>query len=158
LAGALSAAQAERIDGIAYGEPDNLLLQRIQSVKNEAGWTDPTQDLEVLGKFGDGTFWLSDKSVRRDWQGQVILKLFKLYDRPKFLRNTNDPFRRQKRTPYDVTESIVALDCENKTYAVKTDALYDNSLGLVSTETYNPVFSAYKPGSVMELVQQKYCF
>ncbi len=158
LAGCLSAVQAQRIDGMDYGEPDNPLLQRIFSVQHMASWTDPTQDLVALGKFGDGTFWLSDKSVRRNWQGHVILKLFKIYDTPKFLRHTNDPFRRQKRTPYSATESIVALDCENKTYAVKSDALYDSSLNLVSSESYKYEFSAFKLDSVMARVQQNYCF
>lgn len=158
LLGCLSAVQAQRIDGIDYGEPDNPLLQRIYSVQNIASWADPAQDLEVLGQFGDGTFWLSDKSVRRNSQGHVILKIFKIYDKPKFLRHTNDPFKRQNRRPYNATESIVELDCVNKVYAVKAESLYDSSFSVVESDPYDTEFSAFKPGSMMARVQQLYCF
>jgi hypothetical protein len=157
MAGLFNAVQAERIDGIEYGEPDNQLLKRIDSARGQVDWKDPAQDLEALGKFGDGTFWVSDKSVRRNWQGQVILKIFKTYDKPKFFRPTNDPFKRQKRTAYTATESIVALDCAKKVYSVKAESLYASDLSLVDSDPYPDEFVAFKPNTPMAHLQQKYC-
>ena len=151
-------ARAERLDGIEYGASDNLELKRLDSVKGTVGWVDDTYDLQSLGKFGDGVFWVSDKSVRRNWQAHVILKMFKTYEKPKFFKPTNDPFKRKKRLGYTHTESIVAFDCQKKFYSIKAESWYSSKLELVNSEVFEEDFVAFKAGTVMERLHQKYCF
>lgn len=158
LSSVFGVASAERIDGIEYAEPDNALLKRLDSVKHIPKWVDDAYDLQPLGTFGDGAFWISDKSVRRNWQGQVILKLFKIYDKPKFFKPKGDPFKRHKRAGYTATESIVAFDCSQKRYAIKAESLYTRQLDLLNSEAFEDDFVGFKAGSVLALVHQKYCF
>jgi hypothetical protein len=151
-------AHAQRMDGIEYGASDNPELKRLTSVKGLVGWVDDTYDLQPLGKFGDGVFWVSDKSVRRNWQAHVILKMFKSYDKAKFFKPTNDPFKRRKRLGYTNTESIVEFDCQQKLYSIKAESLYSSKLELVNSEVFEEDFVGFKAGTVMERLHQKYCF
>ena len=157
LASALSCAHADRIDGLEFGEPENAAIERLGAAKGNLSWRDPEGDLELLGKFGDGAFWVSDKSVRRDWQGHVIFKMFKVYDKPKFFRPPNDPFKRQKRVAYTSTESVVEYVCAKKVFAIKAESLYSKEHELLDSDRFPEDFGGFRPGTVMERVHQKYC-
>jgi len=151
LACALSVVHAQRIDGLDYGEPNNGLLQVLSN-------KEPSKDLVALGKFGDGNFWVSDKSVRRNWQSRVIFKMFKVHDKPKYLPTPNDAFKRQKRVAYTYVETIAELDCEKKMFSIKAESMYASPDALVSSAPYDEEFLPFRSGTVMERLHQTYCF
>ena len=148
---ALSVGHAQRIDGLDYGEPDNGLLH---SLNNK----EPSKDLVSLGKFGDGNFWVSDKSVRRDWQSHVIFKMFKVNDKPKNLLTSNDAFKRQKRVSYTYVETIAVLNCDKKLFSIKAESMYASPQEVVSSSLYDEEFLPFRSGTVMERLHQTYCF
>ena len=151
-------ANAERIDGIEVGETNNLLLQRLVSEATTPRWQDPQRDLQVVGKFGDGTFWVSDKSVRRNWQEHVIFKLIKLYDKTKYLTETDDKTKKKVRTAFSAAESVIELNCGQKVYSVKAEAFYAPNQSLVKAEIYKEEFVAFKTGTALASLYQQYCF
>ena len=153
----ISGASAQRIDGIELGESNNLLLQRLVSNAAAPAWQDPQKDLQAVGKFGDGTFWVSDKSVRRNWQEHVIFKLIKLYDKNRFLNETDEQTKKRVRIAFTAAESVIELNCANKQYSVKGEAFYSPKTELIKAEIYKEEFVAFKAGSAIERLHQQYC-
>lgn len=150
--GAMSVVHAQRVDGIEYGEANNVLLESLRSQ------AEPSKDLVSLGKFGDGRFWVSDKSVRRNWQSHVIFKMFKVNDKPKNLLTSNDAFKRQKRVFYTYVETIAVLDCDKKLFSIKAESMYASPQEVVSSSLYDEEFLPFRSGTVMERLHQTYCF
>lgn len=150
-------ANAERVDGIEFGESNNLLLQRLVSDATTPRWQDPQKDLQVVGHFGDGTFWVSDKSVRRNWQEHVIFKLFKIYDKTKYLTETDEKSKKKTRIAFTATESVIELNCAQKVYSVKTEAFYAPNQALIKAESYKEEFVGFKTGTALERLHQQYC-
>ena len=150
-------ANAERVDGIEFGESNNLLLQRLVSDATTPRWQDPQKDLQVVGHFGDGTFWVSDKSVRRNWQEHVILKLFKVYDKNRFFTETDEKTKKKVRIAFAATESIIELNCTNKVYSVKGEAFYAPNQSLIKSDIFQEEFVGFKAGTAMAQVHQRYC-
>jgi replicative superfamily II helicase len=151
-------ASAERVDGIEFGETNNLLLQRLASEATTPTWQDPQMDLQVVGYFGDGTFWISDKSVRRNWQEHVIFKLVKMYDKTKYLSDTDEKTQQRMRIAYTANESVIELNCAQKAYSVKAEAFYDAKQSMVRAQAYKEEFIGFKKGSAVAWVHQQYCF
>lgn len=158
LALVMSSASAQRIDGIELGEANNPLLQRLVSEARTPRWQDPERDLEVVGKFGDGTFWVSDKSVRRNWQEHVILKLVKVYEKNRFFTETDEKTKKKVRIAFAASESIIELNCAGKVYSVKGEAFYAPNQSLIKSEIFQEEFVGFKAGTAMERVHQRYCF
>lgn len=158
LALVMGCASAQRIDGIELGEPHNALLERLVSGAATPGWQDPHKDLQTVGKFGDGTFWVSDKSVRRNWQEHVIFKLIKTYQKSNFFTETDAQTRKRKRIAFSFSESVIELNCADKVYSVKGEAFYSPASELIKAEIYMEEFVGFKAGTAMARLHQQYCF